>query len=93
MFTCYAAVPAAFARVIFYATFSDYVRTACYQFNVCTARELLNDICGDVWRACKRNNDVRAWELFKLYANRYLHETQELAADRVLTFTWAGQTY
>ena len=87
MFTCYAAIAPAFARTIFYATYCDYVRAACDEFEFATARKLIDRICADVWRACKRNSDMRAWELFKLYSNRYLHETGELASDRVMTFT------
>lgn len=93
MFTCYAAIAPAFARVMFYQTFTDMVAAAIAQRYAPSAFGLFDDICGDVWRACKRNGDMRAWELFKTYCNRYLHETGGLANDRVCTFTWTDSLY
>lgn len=93
MFTCYAAIAPAFARVVFYQTFIDMVAAAIRQRYATTALKLFDDICGDVWRECKRRGDMRAWELFKTYCNRYLHECGELANDRVCTFTWTDSLY
>lgn len=93
MFTCYAAIAPAFARTMFYQTFSDMVDAAIGQQYASDALTLFDTICGDVWRACLRASDMRAWELFKLHCNRYLHECGELANDRVCMFTWAGSLY
>ena len=93
LFTCYAAIAPAFARVIFYQTFVDMVDAAIAQDYASDALALFDAICGDVWRACKRNNDMRAWELFKTYVNRCLHERGEIAGDKVCAFTWAGELY
>lgn len=93
MFTCYAAIAPALANAQFYSSFVAVVREAREVFDYFNTLTLLDAVCGDVWRACKRNNDMRAWELFKLHANRYCHATGELARDRVLTFTWAGSVY
>ena len=93
MLTCYAAIAPAFANALFYSSFIDVVREAREVFDYSDTLTLLDAVCGDVWRACKRNNDMQAWELFKLHANRYCHATGELARDRVLTFMWAGSVY
>lgn len=90
-FTCYARIAPSFARVVFYQTFVDMVDAAIRQRYAVTALKLFDDICGDVWRQCKRDDDMRAWELFKTYANRCLHERGEIADDRVLAFVWAGK--
>lgn len=88
LFTCYAAIAPAFARVVFYQTFIEMVDIAISQRYATTAFALLDDICDGVWRQCKRKNDMRAWELFRAYTNRCLHERGEIASDSVLTFTW-----
>ena len=90
MITCHAAIAPTLANATLYGTFADAVREACELFNYPNATTLFDAVCGEVWRACSRHNDMRAWELFKLHANRYCHATGELAADRVFTFTWAG---
>lgn len=90
MVTCYASISNLFAHVQFYNTFCDIVsESLSYRYAV-SAFKLFDSVCGDVWRECKRHNDMCAWELFKTYCNRYLHENGELASDRVCTFTWAG---
>ena len=89
MVTCYASIPALLARAQFYDTFRDVVSESIELGYAKTAFKLFDKVGSDVWRRCKRNNDTWTWELFKLYANRYLHESGELASDRVLTFTWA----
>lgn len=88
MVTCYASISKLLARVQFYATFCDIVSESIELDYAKTAFKLFDSVSGDVWRECKRKNDMRAWELFKLYVNRYLHANGELASDRVLTFTW-----
>lgn len=88
MVTCYASIPTLLARVQFYDTFCDIVSESIELSYAKTAFKLFDNVSGDVWRECKRKNDMRAWELFKLYVNRYLHAKGELASDRVLTFTW-----
>lgn len=93
MITCYARIAPTLANAVFYGTFTDAVREACELFHYPDAITLFDAVCGDVWRECKRNSDMRAWELFKTYCNRYLHECGELANDRVLAFTWAGSLY
>lgn len=93
MFTCYAAIPGAFANVMFYETFCNLTHEGMELVNATSARSFYDSICGEVWRSCKRKNDVRTWELFKGYVNKYLHECGELAADRVCTFIWAGSIY
>ena len=93
MITCYARIAPTLANAILYCTFTDAVCEACEVFNYPNAFKLFDDVCGDVWRECKRSGDMRAWELFKLHANRCLHETGELADDRVLAFTWDGSLY
>lgn len=93
LFTCYAAIAPAFARVVFYQTFSDMVDVAIEQSYANDALALFDSICGDVWRECLRRGDMRAWELFKLHVNRCLHDRGEIANDRVCTFTWAGRLY
>ena len=93
MLTCYAAIAPAFANALFYSSFIDVVREAREVFDYSDTLTLLDAVCGDVWRACKRNNDMRAWELFKTYVNRCLHERGEIAGDRVCAFTWAGELY
>lgn len=90
MITCHAAIAPTLANATLYSTFADAVHEACELFGYPNASTLFDAVCGEVWRACSRNNDMRAWELFKLHANRYCHEVGELAADRVFTFTWAG---
>lgn len=91
--TCYAAIAPTLANATLYGTFADAVREACELFSYLDAIALFDDVCGDVWRECKRNGDMRAWELFKSHVNRYCHATGELADDRVLAFTWAGSLY
>lgn len=93
MITCHAAIAPTLANAIFYGTFADTVREACELFSYRDAITLFNAICGDVWRECLRRSDMRAWELFKLHANRYCHATGELAENRVFAFTWAGSLY
>lgn len=88
IFTCYARIAPEFARVVFYQTFVDMVNVAIEQRYARSAFKLFDLICGDVWRECRRNDDMQAWELFKTYANRCLHERGELASDRVCVFTW-----
>ena len=90
MVTCYASISDLFARVQFYATFCNVVSESLEHHYATDAYKLFDNVCGDVWRRCKRNGDMKAWELFKTYCNRYLHEHGELASDRVCTFTWAG---
>lgn len=93
MITCYARIAPTLANAVLYGTFTDAVREACELFNYPDAITLFDDVCGDVWCECKRNSDMRAWELFKTHANRYCHATGELADDRVFAFTWAGSLY
>lgn len=93
MFTCCAAIPGAFANVILYDTFCELTREGMEFVNAVSATHFFDAICGEVWRECKRKNDMCAWELFKGYCNKYLHECGELASDRVCMFTWAGSIY
>lgn len=93
MITCYARIAPTLANAVLYGTFTDAVREACELFNYPDAITLFDAVCGDVWRECKRRGDMRAWELFKTYCNRYLHECGELANDRVCTFTWTDSLY
>lgn len=86
MVTCYASISALLARVQFYDTFCDVVSESLELGYAKTAFKLFDKISSDVWRRCK--GDMRAWEVFKIYVNRYLHENGELSPDRVLTFTW-----
>lgn len=90
MITCHAAIAPTLANATLYSTFADAVREACELFNYPNASTLFDVVGGEVWRACLRNNDMRAWELFKSHLDRYCHEVGELPADRVFTFTWAG---
>lgn len=93
MLTCYAAIAPALANALFYSSFIAVVREAREVFGYSDTIKLFDAVCGDVWRECNRRHDMRAWELFKLHANRYCHATGELARDRVLTFMWAGSVY
>ena len=93
MITCYAAIAPTLADAIFYSTFTHAVREACELFGYSAATTLFSAVCGDVWRECKRRGDMRAWELFKLHANRYCHATGELPENRVFAFAWAGKLY
>ena len=93
MLTCYAAIAPALANAQFYSNFVAVVREACEVFNYSNTIKLFDAVCGDVWRTCLRRSDMRAWELFKLHANRYCHATGELAHDRILTFTWMDSAY
>ena len=93
MLTCYAAIAPALANAQFYSNFVAVVREACEVFNYSNTIKLFDAVCGDVWRTCLRRSDMRAWELFKLHANRYCHATGELAHDRILTFTWTDSVY
>lgn len=90
MITCHAAIAPTLADAIFYSTFASAVRNACELFSYPNATTLFSAVCEDVWRECLRRSDMRAWELFKLHANRYCHATGELAEDRVFAFAWAG---
>lgn len=91
--TCYADIAHKFAGVTFYETFLDVLFEGMRLTGKNKVVPFIDSVCGDVWRQCKRNNDMRTWNLFKLYSNRIAHENGELADDRVLTFTWAGKAY
>lgn len=90
MVTCFASIPALLSRVQLYPTFCDVVSESLTLGYAKTAYALFNATCGNVWRECKRNGDKCAWELFKGYVNKYLHENGELPSDRVITFSWVG---
>lgn len=88
MITCYASIAPALAHAKSFGEFAAVTAESIALDYAKNGKSLYNAVCGDVWRECKRSSNKRAWELFKLYSNRYLHETGEIASDRVLMFTW-----